>query len=374
MDEEKVVPAAGSEPTEAVPSIDKAMDYVAEHPLFGPEEAPAEVVPAEPAKPAEEGKQPEAGKEPARSAEPGKEPVAPKEAVAGELAKPGQEIKYTLAAEAVKTVAEIEKLPYFNDATFQKLFTEHKELSTVTNALREITQAGRYTIGDSETLKGTIEDAFTLYDMGNLKVPLSEFMGTMKQNFPEENWKALVAQMAKYAEENGIKAGDSAAFQDPNYLAIKKIERERTAEKTAATERDSEASRVKSYNALESHVKEFLKGQDIDAKELDSETLDYMTVVVSKVGGKKEILDAIAQGKWSEVDRILTEYNNRMVERMNAWSQKQLAKKGDREKKLPTIQPKGAGGGEQEKPKSKVNLADGEERRAEALRQFKTGA
>ena len=369
MDEEKVVPAA--EPSEPVASIDKAMDYVAEHPIFSDEpETPAEPMPAEPGKAAEPAKTAEPGKEPAKPGEPAKEPAAP---AAGEPAKPGQEIKYTLSAEPAKTIEDIQKLPYFNDATFQKLFTEHREMSDVTNQLREIASTGRYQIPDVDTLKGTIEDAFTLYDIGNLKAPVSEFLSKMKENFPEENWKAIVAQLAKYAEENGIKAGDAAAFQDANYLAIKKIERERAAEKTATEQRNSEESRTKTFNALEGRVKDFLKTQGIDEKELAAETLDYVTVVVAQIGGKKEILDAISQGKWAEVDRILTEYNNRMVERMNAWGQRQLKSKENREKKLPSVQPKVAGG-DAEKPKSKVNLADGEERRAEALRQFKTGA
>lgn len=368
MDDEKIIPAAGSEPSEPVSSIDKAMDYVSEHPLFS-EEAAAEPTPAAEPKPGEAGAPPAAEPKPGEAKAPeGKpgEPAAPAAAAITGPAKVGDEIKYKIGAEPVKTLDEIKQLPYFNDATFQKIFSEHAELSAVTNGLREITSAGRYTISDTDTLKATLEDAFALYDIGYLKMPVSEFLGKMKENFPEENWKAIVAQLAKYAEENGIKAGDAAAFQDSNYLAIKRLERERADDKRKEAERNSADSQAKTFTALESRVKEFCKTNEVP----EADALDYITVVVAQIGGKKDQLTAIQSGKWGEVDRILTEYNNRWVERANAWMQARLDKKGQREKKLPSGKPADAGGAPPAPPARKVNLADGEERRAEAYRQF----
>lgn len=361
LDPEGAPGGEASAPEESVSTYDRAMDYAKEHPLF--EDAPA---PAEEPKPAE----PAAPPDPAKPGEPAKPAAAaPAEAKPGEPAKPADGYDPT---KAVADPKDFEKLPYFQDATFQKLMGEHKELSQQINGLSEIfggnwrENGTKYAINDTAQLKGVLEDAFSLYDIGNLNLPVTEFMEVFEKNFPEANVRAVLASLAAYAEGKGIKATESADLNNPNTVRLNRIEQERKAERETKARENDEGEKRKAFEALETHVTEFVKAHDADV----ADATDYLTVVVSQIGGKAEFLKAIREGKFAQVDKMLTEYHNKQVERQDRWLKAKVEKANTREEKLKQ-QPKPGQGAPPSAPAApKVNLADGEQRRAEALRQF----
>lgn len=359
LDPEGAPGGEAAAPEESVSTYDRAMDYAKEHPLFedAPEEPakPAEAPPAEPVKPAE-------------AAKPGEAPPA-------EAPKPGEPAKPADGYDPTKALADpkdFEKLPYFKDATFQKLMGEHKDLSQQINNLSEIfggnwrENGTKYAINDTAQLKGVLEDAFSLYDIGNLNLPVTEFMEVFEKNFPEANVRAVLASLSAYAEGKGIKATESADLNNPTAVRLNKIEQERKTEREAKARENDEGEKRKAFEALETHVTEFVKGHDADV----ADATDYLTVVVSQIGGKAEFLKAIREGKFAQVDKMLTEYHNKQVERQDRWLKAKVEKANTREDKLKN-QPKPGQGAPPSAPAApKVNLADGEQRRAEALRQF----
>jgi hypothetical protein len=365
---------AASEP-EPASSYDRAMEYTKEHPIFGPEPdkpaesgepKPAEPKPAEP-KPAE----PKPGEQPAEAPKPGEPPAAPKP---GEPpATPGYDPTKPLEAKSPK---DFEQLPYFKDATFQKLFKEHETLSMQVHALTDVFRGEwrengqKYAVSNADQLRGVLEDAYSLYDIGNLNTPVSEFMAIFEKNFPEQNVRAVLASLASYIEGKGIKGTEAADLNNPIAVRLTKIEADRNAERQTREREQSETAKKEAFEGLEKHVGAFLKDNDADV----ADALDYLTIIVSQIGGKPDQLKAIRDGKFAEVDRILTNYHNSQVERQKRWMDTKIKEAEGREGKLKK-QPLPASGSTPEPaappPRPKVNLADGESRRAEALRQFR---
>lgn len=360
-------PPEGGDAPEVTPTIDRAADYLKEHgSIFSTEPEPK----VEPAK-VEPAKTEPAKAEPAKveGAEPAKA-----EPVKTEPAKPGEWIYNE--KEAAPHINDFEKLPFYKDATFQRILGEHKEFSQQINGLTEIFTKGRYTIDGNETLKGVLEDAYSLYDIGNLKMPVADFFATFEKNFDPEAVKTVYGQIAAYLKTKGIEPGEQLDPKNPVHAKILQMEREgierRQREKTEAatrTQQSEQEANTKAFDSLQTHVAEWCKTEKID----EQDVLDYMTVVVSQIGGKKEALDQLRSGKFAGVDKILTEYHNRQVARQERWQKAQLAEAEAREKKLPKAQPAGAGrpAGAQAAQPAKINVGDRDERIAEARRQFR---
>lgn len=380
-------PGEGNE-SQDISSLDKATSYVADHPLFGPEKTADPPAAPDPAAPPAEPKPPDApatppAPKPADGAAPAApkpgEPPAPAAPKPGEPVapgKPGEDVTFKVGTEAAKTLDEIKALPYFNDATFQKLFNEHQELSVTTNAFRELFSQGRYTIENTETLRGVLEDSFALYDMGNLKDSPATLLERFKENYPAGNVNAVFTRIAQWLAEKGFKAEDVAKANDPQTLRLTALEHENAERKkteretqTRQASEETQQAQKKAYDQLESHITELAKKEGIsDAEEI----LDYLTVIVAQIGGKKEHQDQILAGKWAGIDKMFNDYHSRLSTRMQRWNEEQLRKK-EKGNRQPSAPPAGGQPAAVPEAKPKVNLGDPDARRGEALRQFREG-
>lgn len=343
-------------------SFERAQDYVAENPLFAPEEkTPSAVEPPkvpEAAKPAAGAAPPPAGGEPPAAAAP----------------KPG-EFVYDIN-KAVEKLEDFDKLPFAKDATFQKLIGEFKTQSQALNGLTEVFKGDwresgtKYMIEGTDQLKGVLEDAFSLYDLGNLNMPVGEFMAVFEKNFPEGNVRAVLASLAAYIDGKGIKATEAADLNNPLNVRLTKVEAERKAERTATEARNSETARKEAQDKLDKHFTEFFKGIDMDV----ADELDYLDVLRAKAQHDPQLARELREGKFANLDKVLTEYHNRQVERQKRWMDAKIKTAEDREKVLPKgVTPTGGASPVESKPapKPKIDLTDGETRRKEALRQFR---
>lgn len=385
MADEPVKPAE-SIPTEEAPStLDRALDF-----LQKPEEpaaaAPAAPPAAEPAK---------AGTEPAKPAEakPG-EPAKPAEAkpaetpAATEPFKVGEEAKFKISDTAVKTKEEIEKLPYANDASFKAIMGEFETLAQfkigMGQALNEVESAGKYVIPDADTMKAVVADAYNLYDVINLHKSPIELLELAAKNYGEENINQVIAQILNYAEEKGITKdmySDLTKPENKKIFELAKESRERKAkdaETQTANQTKAEAEqKTNDLNSLETHIGKWAKENKVD----ESDVLDYLTFAISYLGVKEQKgkdgkieyvydqelhdqeLKNIRAGKFGGIEKILTEYNNRMVERQSRWEKSLTERKGARDSKLQGAAPPAGGGTPPaEPPKKKVNFNDDDER------------
>lgn len=365
MDEEKVIPAAPA--AEAPSSLDQALEY-----LNKPEETPE----APPAKPAE----PPAGEPAKPAADPAKpadvkpgEPAAPAEPKPETPAEPfkvGEEAKFKISDTPVKTREEIEKLPYANDATFKQIMTEFEQLSQFKIGMGEALNDGAYKIPDAETMKSVVADAFNLYDVINLKASPIDLLELAARNYGEENINQVVGQILLYAKDKGITAemySDLSKPENKRLFDLSKESRERKANDARTTAENAEKAEAKQkeadYDSLEKRVDKWAK----DAGVADEDKLDYMTYVVAQIGGDQKQLEALRAGKFGEVERILTEYNNRQVERQKRWETTYISGKEKREKTLGAAAPAGGAPPPPEK-KKKLDFND-DDARLEAVRE-----
>lgn len=366
MADNPVIPAA--QPSEPVDTLDRVITE-----LNKPEEPPA----AAPAAPPE-GDKPAGGADaqPKPDAKPGDAPAAaePKPAEAAGPVEPfkvGEEAKFKISDTAVKTREEIEKLPYANDASFKAIMGEFEGLaqfkSGMAQALNEVESAGKYVIPDADTMKAVVADAYNLYDVINLHRSPIELLELAAKNYGDENIKQVIAQILLYAEEKGITKENYSDLSKPEnkkIFELAKESRERKAKEATETttkQQAAEAERRESdFKGLETRVNTWAKENKVD----ESDVLDYLTFVVAQIGGDQKQLEAIRAGKFGEVDKILTDYNNRMVERQSRWEKALTDRKAAREKQLGGAPPAGGGTPPAEPPKKKVNVLDDDERMA----------
>jgi hypothetical protein len=369
MDEEKVVPAAESpEPFEST-SLDTVLAE-----LRKPEEAaaPAAAAPpaAEPAKPGAEAAKP-------GEVKPG-EPEKPAEVKPAESTGPfkvGEEAKFKISDKAVATREEIEKLPYANDATFKGIMTEFEQLAQfkigMGEALNEVKSLGNYGIKDGETMKAVVADAYMLYDVIQLHESPAALLDLATQNYGEDQVKQVVAGILLYAKEKGITTEMYSDLSKPENKKIFNLSKEshdrraKEAETQTVAQQKAEAEqRTKDFESVEKRVNAWAK----ENKVAEEDALDYLTHVVAQIGGDQKQLGAIRAGKFAEVERILTEYNNRMVERQKRWEAALTSNKTKREETLKgAAAPAGGGTPPKEPPKKKIDITDADAR-MEAVR------
>jgi hypothetical protein len=358
--------AAASEPFEKT-SLDTVLTELAKPDAPPEPAAPAAAAPpaAEPAKPG------------AEAAKPGEvkpaEPAKPAEAKPAEVTGPfkvGEEAKFKISDTAVKTREEIEKLPYANDATFKGIMTEFEQLAQfktgMSEALNEVKSMGNYGIKDAETMKAVVADAFMLYDIINLHESPAALLDLASQNFGEDQIKQVVAGILLYAKEKGITTEMYSDLTKPENKKIFELSKEsrdrRTKEaetQTAEQQKAEAAQKTKDFETLEKRVNDWAK----ENKVTDEDVLDYLTHVIAQIGGDQKQLTALRAGRFAEVERILTEYNNRMVERQKRWEAALVANKTEREKTLKgAAAPAGGGTPPKEPPKKKIDVTNDDER------------
>jgi hypothetical protein len=364
-------PIQQPEPFEAS-SLDKALAE-----LNKPEPTP-EAAPAEPAAaPAADKTAP--GTEPSKPAESKPtEPAKPADGKSADVAGPfkvGEEAKFKISDVAVKTREEIDKLPYANDATFKAIMGEFEQLAQfrtgIGQALNEVESVGGYKIGDADTMKAVVADAYNLYDVINLKASPTDLLELAAKNYGEENINQVVAQILQYAEEKKITKemySDLSKPENKKIFDLAKESRERKAreatETTAKQRQAEEKQKETDFASLEKHVGNWAKENKI----ADEDIIDYLTFAVAQIGGNQKELEAIRAGKFGEVERILTEYNNRMVERQARWEKALTSRKTDREKKLGNAPPAAGAGTPPAEPKPKKVDINNDDERMDAVR------
>jgi|ERR1700674_7014 len=335
-----------------------------------PPAAAADSPAAIPAKPGAEAAKPGEAKPDGAAKPPEAKPAEP----AGAF-KVGEEAKFKISDVAVKTKEEIEKLPYANDATFKGIMGEFEQLAQfklgMSEALNEVKSLGDYAIKDAETMKAVVADAYMLYDIINLKESPAALLDLAAQNFGEDQIKQVVAGILLYAKEKGITTemySDLTKPENKKIFDLSKESRDRRAKEaetqTAAQQKGEAEQKTKDFESVEKRVNAWAK----ENKVADEDALDYLTHVVAQIGGDQKQLTAIRAGKFGEVERILTEYNNRMVDRQKRWEAQLTANKTEREKTLKgAAAPAGGGTPPKEAPKKKVDIND-DDARLEAVR------
>lgn len=352
---------ASDAPADQGSTLDRATQYMKEHPLGEEPEKPAEPPPDKPAEP----EKPVELVKPAEAVKPA-EPVTPAEA-------PGYD-----PTKALEKPSDFEKLPFFKDATFQKLLGEHKDLALQVNGLADVfrgewREGSKYAIGTTDELKAVLEDAFSIYDIGNMNMPVESFWAVFEKNYPEANVRAVLASLAALAESKGVKASEAGSLNDPNAVRLTRLENERKAEAQERVRTTAENQTKEATAKLDAHFTEFFKGVNVDA----ADELDYLTVMRAEIKENQKLAQEVREGKYGNLDRMMTEYHNRMVDRQKRWMEARIKKADEREKGLPKgVKPnQGASPVGAEAPaKPKVNLTDGEARRAEARRIYKESA
>lgn len=359
MDDEKPVGQPEAEPRD---TLDIALSELqkpepttpAEHSATEPAKPPADA-----AKPGEEAAKPPAA--PGEAAKPGETAPAPAEPF-----KVGEEAKFKISDTAVKTREEIEKLPYANDASFKAIMGEFEQLAQFKIGMAEALNDGAYKIGDANQMKAVLADAFNLYDIANLKESPAALLDLMEKNFGTENITQVIAQVLMYAKEKGItieQYSDLSKPENKRLFDLSKESRERKAKdaETQTTQRTAAEAKQREddFNALEKHVTKGAK----EAGVREADILDYITHIVSVIGGDAKQLEALRAGKMGEIDRIFTEYNNRQVDRQVEWEKEWLRRAQERQKKLQGAgAPAGGAPPPAEAPKKKLDFNDDDAR------------
>lgn len=358
-DEPIQTPAAPAEP---VDTLDRVLTELNK---TEPEPTPAAAEPAapaaEPAKPAE----PKPGDPPKpEEPKPGEPPAA------AEPFKVGEEARFKISDKAVETRADIEKLPYANDATFKKIMGEFADLSQfkvgMGEALNAVESVGKWQIKDADTMKAVVRDAYNLYDVITLQASPIDLLELAAKNYGEENITQVIAQILQYAKEKGITAEQYTDITKPENKKIfelgkeARIRREREATQQTERQQAEETKRKEQdFADLETFVGKWAKDNKVD----EADTLDYLTFLVAQIGGDQKQLEALRAGKFGGFEKILTEYNNRMVERQARWEKSLTDGKQKRDTKLQgAAAPAGGGTPPAEVPKKKININDDDER------------
>jgi hypothetical protein len=330
--------------------------------------------------------------------EDGKQTDAPAAAAAsGDAAKPGDAKPGDAAskpadakpADAGKpgdgAADDISKAPFFNDPAFQKYHTAAQADKAVVTEFRQIFDAGRYAIKDGETLKNVHEDAFLLYDIAAGKAKASDLLELFKKNWPEDQFKAVVQELANYAA--GMKIAGKELDPNSPEGRIAKLEADRAADqkardeaekttKTKAEAAELEKTRMKTVDALFEETKRWLgeKGIAVDPKadaaaqkEAQAEIDDYALFISGELGKNPDLVKQLEKGQFGEAQRLLQERYNALVTRAKRYSDDAIKRFQDRNRNVPKVPTReGTAAGEA----TKRNLTDGDTRRKIALEQF----
>lgn len=262
---------------------------------------------------------------PAPAAEP--EPAAAAPAAEGlkppEDGKPAEPAKLAEGAAAT----DISKAPFFNDPAFQEYHKAAEQNKAVVDGFREMFDSGRYKIDSTENLKAVLEDSFTLYDIAAGKKNVTELMDLFEKNWDPATFKKVLNDLVAYAGEKGIEVGAAGGGEpgkngkgEPTALEKRLAALEgrfQTDEQKKTQEAETKDRMDNVVAPLMKKVEELCGARDIkDAEDIK----EYNIAVADAVGRMKpeekdRITAQIKAGKWGEVERLFTEYHNKMVAR-----------------------------------------------------------
>ena len=207
-------------------------------------------------------------------------------------------------------------------------------------------------ISDPQQLQGTVADAVALYDVLDGKQRASNLLELVRQNYPPQLFQAMVKDISEYFGRLGVSgaappqaAGEkgeaSGPLKDPALERIDKLENEFKTRVEQEAERTQYQERMQTVQKFESRISELaqkakLEGEDIAAY------VAGISAVIGKHKDREEMLKRIAEGKWSDVDRLFTEHHNRELARIKRWNDSILQQKTDRQNGAPKIPAGGA--------------------------------
>lgn len=285
------------------------------------------------------------------------------------------------AADAAAGAGDDAKLPYFNEPRFQEIYKESGERKAQLDEFRNIfTDSDKklgYTIDSTETLTGVLQDAYTLYDIAGGKKSVAELLTTFEQNWKPEQFKAVLQDMANFAASKGVKIDEKAAADKPWEAELNKLRNELGETKTAQAAREKKEKDDAEYKTqmetvvapFEKKVAELCAANGLDPKVDGEEIADYMNAVSAAVGTDKnaaKIREQIAKGQWGEVERLFTQYHNKLVARAKRLGDTVLKQKIKKDKTIPKVPAGGAGPALKTKPEAKRDLSTSEGRLAAA--------
>lgn len=271
----------------------------------------------------------------------------------------GKEPDAAKAAEAKEKAAaaagDDSKLPYFNDARFQEIYKERNEQKTTIDAFQEIfsDKEGKlgYTIDSTETLKGVLADAYSLYNIANGKDHPGTLLDVMKGNWTPEQFKGVLQGLADYCSKNGVKPDEKSGAAEPWRKEVDDVK----AQLSAREKSDKEAVEVKDrmdnvVNPLLKKVEELAAKAGFDPKNADDakEIEDYILAISAAARSDKNFAKIEAQirkGQFGEVERLFTEYHNKLVARAKRYGDLTLKQKQDKDKAIPKTPAGGAAPG-----------------------------
>jgi hypothetical protein len=259
------------------------------------------------------------------------------------------------AADAAAAAGDDAKLPYFNDKRFQEIYKAHGEQKAQLDAFQKVFTEGAYQIDSTETLQGVLADSFMLYDIAGGKKHPGELLDVLKGNWTEAQYKGVLQGLADYCLKNGVKPDEKAATAEPWRKELDEIKSKLSASEQKEKDDVLIADRMKHVDAMMGQVEKLCVAQGFDAKADKDEIAEYCVAVAAEVGKNKKVLEQLEKGQYGELERIFTEYHNRLVARAQRLGDRTLKAKQEKYKGLPR-QP--AGGA----PPSKAATTDGKKR------------
>lgn len=278
-------------------------------------------------------------------------------------------------ADAKAAGDDITKAPFFADPVFKKFYEGAQANAGLVNEFQQMFSNGRYQIKDMETLKNVHEDAFLLYDIADGKKSVGELLDLFSKNWKPEQFKAVLQDIANYAANKDV-AGKKG---EPNPLEsrLSALEKERADGAARDAEQKKVAAQMKVVVALESEIKRLcadagIKAADKATKEdiaaIDAETQDYIFWISDELGRNPELVKQLEKGQYGEAQRLFSERHNVMLARAKRYNDGKVAEFDKKQKETP--RQAAAGAAPADAKTRKVNVRDGEARRAAALSQL----
>jgi uncharacterized protein YhaN len=278
------------------------------------------------------------------------------------------------------------KLPYFNEPRFQEIYKENGERKAQLDEFSKIfTDTGEnklgYTIDSTETLTGVLQDAYTLYDIAGGKKSVAELLTTFEKNWSKEQFQTVLQDMANFAASKGVKIDEKAAAEKPWEAEINKLRNELGETKSAQAAREKKEKQDAEYKTqmetvvapFEKKVSELCIASGLDSKVDAEEIGDYLNAVSDAIGRDKnaaKIREQIAKGQFGEVERLFTQYHNKLVARAKRLGDTVLKQKIDKEKTIPKVPAGGAGPAPKPKATEKRDLSTADGRLAAAKEEW----
>lgn len=249
------------------------------------------------------------------------------------------------------------KLPYFNEPRFQEIYKAHNEQKAQIDAFTGIftDKEGKlgYTIDSTETLTGVLQDAYSLYDIAGGKKSVAELLTTFEKNWTKEQFGKVMQDMANFAASKGVKVDDKAVADKPWEKEINALKNELGETKKAQADREAkEKEAVEMKTRMDTvvtptinKVTEMCKAAGLDGKTDAGEIDDYCNAVSAAIGtdkNKAKILEQIAKGQFGEVERLFTEYHNKLIARAKRLGDTVLKAKLEKDKGIPKVPAGGA--------------------------------